>query len=216
MPPGSEITLARIAARLAGSGPNHARDEWLVPGQSLERSRQLRRYFPAHPAPAAVLVPIVDRPDGATVLLTRRGRTLRNHAGQVSFPGGQIDPQDTDPAAAALREAYEEIGLEASYVDVIGYLPDHLVISGFRVTPVVARVVPGFELHIEGQEVDTAFEAPLEYVFDVRNHRPRRHRMRGSDVEIDLVDIPYGEYRIWGATAGMLMTLYRVCCGEGR
>lgn len=213
LPPG-EVTLARIEARLAGSRPRHAPEDWLVPGQSLQRSRELRAYFPAEPAPAAVLVPLVDHPQGPTVLLTRRGRDLRHHAGQVSFPGGQIEAEDADPAAAALREAHEEIGLEARFVSVIGYLPDHVVISGFRVTPVVARVAPGFELHIERQEVDAVFEAPLAYVFDTRNQRPRRHRFRGTSVEIELPDILYGEHNIWGATAGMLVTLHRVCCGE--
>lgn len=208
------LTLAQIEARLAGSEPSHAREQWLVPGQSLARSRELRRYFPAEPRPAAVLVPLVDHTGGPTVLLTRRGRDLRNHAGQVSFPGGQIEAADADPAAAALREAHEEIGLEGRFVTVIGYLPDHVVISGFRVTPVVARVAPGFELNLERQEVDAVFEAPLSYVFDRRNQRPRRHRFRGTDVEIELTDIPYGEHNIWGATAGMLLTLYRLCCGE--
>jgi hypothetical protein len=99
-------------------------------------------------------------------------------------------------------------------VTVIGYLPDHVVISGFRVTPVVARVRPGFTLDIDGEEVETVFEAPLSYVFDARHHRPRRHRFRGTDVEVELMDIPYGGHNIWGATAGMLLTLYRVCCGE--
>lgn len=208
--------LARIAACLADSRPRHAPEEWLVPGQSLERSRELRRYFPVAPAPAAVLVPLVDHPHGPTVLLTRRGRDLRNHAGQVSFPGGQIDARDADPAAAALREAHEEIGLEARFVTVIGYLPDHLIISGFRVTPVVARVAPGFQLNIQRSEVEAVFEAPLDYVFDVRNHRPRRHRFRGTDVEVNLIDIPYGEFNIWGATAGMLVTLDRLCrAGDG-
>ena len=208
------VTLARIEARLAGSRPRHAPEDWLVPGQSLERSRELHRYFPTDPAPAAVLVPLVDHPQGPTVLLTRRGRDLRNHAGQVSFPGGQIEAEDADPAAAALREAHEEIGLEARYVSVIGYLPDHVVISGFRVTPVVARVAPGFELHIARQEVEEVFEAPLAYVFDVRNQRPRRHRFGGTHVEIELPDIPYRGHNIWGATAGMLVTLQRLCCGE--
>jgi 8-oxo-dGTP pyrophosphatase MutT (NUDIX family) len=208
------VTLRGIAARLAGTRPRHAPEEWLVPGQSPERSRELRAYFPAAPAPAAVLVPLVDHPQGPTVLLTRRGRGLRNHAGQVSFPGGQIDAEDADPAAAALREAHEEIGLEARFVSVIGYLPDHVVISGFRVTPVVARVAPGFELTIASDEVDAVFEAPLAYLFDVRNHRSRRHRFRGTDVEVELIDIPYGEHNIWGATAGMLMTLQRLCRGE--
>lgn len=212
--PGGMLSLAQIEARLAGSRPAHARAQWRVPGQSLARSRELQRYFPPEPRPAAVLVPLVDHPSGPTVLLTLRGRDLRNHAGQVSFPGGQIEAADADPASAALRETHEEIGLEDRFVTVIGYLPDHLVISGFRVTPVVARVVPGFVLNLDHQEVDAVFEAPLAYVFDDRNQHSRRRRLRGTDVEIELPDIPYGEHTIWGATAGMLMTLFRMCCGD--
>lgn len=210
-----ELTLTRIAAQLAGSRPRHERDQWWVPGQSFERSRELCRYFPAEPTPAAVLVPLVDHPGAPTVLLTVRGQDLRHHAGQVSFPGGSIEAEDPDPAAAALREAREEIGLDPAFVTVIGYLPDHVVISGFRVTPVVARVRPGFTLEMDQQEVQAVFEAPLSYVFDVHHHRPRRHRFRGTDVEVELVDIPYGEHNIWGATAGMLLTLARMCRGEG-
>ena len=211
---GDAATLARIEACLAGSVANHQPQTWLVPGQTLARSRELRASFPSEPAPAAVLVPLVDRPEGPTVLLTRRGRDLRNHAGQVSFPGGQIEASDADPAGAALREAYEEIGLEGRFVTVIGYLPDHIVISGFRVTPVVARVTPGFELRPDRQEVDVVFEVPLAYVFDPSNHRPRRVRLRDPGVEIDMIDIPFGEHNIWGATAGMLLTLYRMCCTD--
>ena len=211
---GAADILARIEARLAGSRPRHAREDWLVPGQTPERSRELFRYFPVDPAAAAVLVPLIDRQSGPTVLLTRRARELRNHAGQVSFPGGRIEALDADPVAAALREAREEIGLEARFASVIGFLPDHVVISGFRVTPVVARVRQGFALRIDREEVEDAFEVPLSFVFDPRNHRPRRHRFRGTDVEIEMVDIPYGEHNIWGATAGILMTLLRVCSGE--
>lgn len=211
-PPAPAITLARIERRLAGTVPVHAPDEWLVPNQTLEASRRLRRYFPADPVPAAVLVALVAHPE-PTVLLTRRARALRNHAGQVSFPGGQIEAGDGGPVEAALREAREEIGLEAHFVSVLGCLPDHVVISGFRVTPVVARVSPGFSLTID-EEVEEAFEVPLSFVFDPRNHRPRRHRFRGTDVEIATVDIPYAGHNIWGATAGMLMTLYRMCCAE--
>jgi 8-oxo-dGTP pyrophosphatase MutT (NUDIX family) len=202
---------ARIRERLAGSRPRHESAQWLVPGLTAQQSRAFHAFFPAEPIPAAVLVPIVEHPGEPTVLLTQRATQLRNHAGQVSFPGGRIEPHDASPAAAALREAHEEIGLEESCVSVVGYLPDHVVISGFRVTPVVAMVRPGFELFLDAQEVEDTFEVPLGFVFDPRNHRPRVHRFRTAEAEARMFDIPFGNRNIWGATAGMLVTLYRLC-----
>jgi 8-oxo-dGTP pyrophosphatase MutT (NUDIX family) len=202
---------ARIRERLAGSRPRHESTEWLVPGLTAQQSRAFHPFFPAEPIPAAVLVPIVEHPGQPTVLLTQRATQLRHHAGQVSFPGGRIEPHDASPAAAALREAHEEIGLEEGCVSVVGYLPDHVVISGFRVTPVVAMVRPGFELFLDAQEVEDTFEVPLGFVFDPRNHRPRVHRFRTTEAEARMFDIPFGNRNIWGATAGMLVTLYRLC-----
>ena len=202
---------ARIRERLAGSRPRHDAEDWLVPGLTAGQSREFRRFFPAEPIPAAVLVPIVEHPGAPTVLLTQRATQLRHHAGQISFPGGRIEAEDESPAAAALREAREEIGLEQSCVSITGFLPDHVVISGFRVTPVVGMVRPGFELFLDAQEVQDTFEVPLAFVFDPRNHRPRRHRFRSADAEAEMLDIPYGSRNIWGATAGMLVTLYRLC-----
>jgi len=207
---------ARIRARLAGSEPRHAVADWLIPGLTLAQSQQLREYFPTDPTPAAVLVPLVERGPELTVLLTQRATGLRHHPGQISFPGGRLESADESPRAAALREAREEIGLQDSYAEVIGYLPDHIVVSGYRVTPCVAFVRPGFELILDTSEVQDTFEVPLSFVFDPRNHRQRTRRFgfgRG-EAEVELCDIPYGERNIWGATAGMLLTLYRLCVTE--
>ena len=202
---------ARIVAKLSNTQPRHGVDDWLVPGLSARDSKQYRSLFPVTPIPAAVLIPLVERADGLSVLLTQRATQLRNHAGQISFPGGRIEPDDADPRAAALREAREEIGLDARFVTVVGYLPDHLIISGFRVTPVVGFVQPGFELLLDATEVQDTFEVPLSFVFDPANHRIQRRRFGYGEAEIELRDIPYGERNICGATAGMLLTLYRLC-----
>jgi 8-oxo-dGTP pyrophosphatase MutT (NUDIX family) len=200
-----------IRARLAGSSPRHEVSEWLVPGlfEPIEESQ--RRLLPQDPVPAAVLMPLVERRE-LTVLFTQRATQLRNHAGQISFPGGRIEEGDDSPVAAALREAREEIGLAERFVSVIGYLPDHFVITGFRITPVVAFVQPGFELLPDAEEVQDTFEVPLGYLFDPANHH--RHRRRSiTGAEVEFCDIPFGDRNIWGATAGMLLTLYRLCVG---
>lgn len=200
----------RIRQRLAGTAPVHDRDQWLLPGRTPEQSRAFMHHFPANPTAAAVLIPLVERESELTVLLTERATQLRNHAGQISFPGGRTEPGDADPRAAALREAHEEIGLDPVYVSVAGYLPDHLIISGFRVTPVVAFIRPGFDLLLDSQEVQSTFEVPLTHLFDPANHQMRRRRVP-SGAEVEVLDIPFGAHHIWGATAGMIFTLYRLC-----
>ena len=143
-----------------------------------------------------------------TILLTQRATHLANHSGQISFPGGRLEPTDPDVASAALREAQEEIGLDPAHVRVFGYLPDHIVISGFRVTPVLALVTPPFSLDLNPAEVAGVFEVPVSHVFDARNHLARMRRV--GDEELLLYDIPWEGQNIWGATAGMLLTFKRM------
>ena len=200
----------RIVTKLSNTQPSHAIGDWLIPGLSAQDTNRFRSFFPATPIPAAVLVPLVEREAGLTVLLTQRATQLRNHAGQISFPGGRIETTDADPKAAALREAREEIGLDSRFVTVIGYLRDHILVSGFRITPVVSFVRPGFELLLDAGEVQDTFEVPLSFVFDPANHRMRRRRFGFGETELELCDIPYGDRNIWGATAGMLLTLYNL------
>ncbi|SFQ03442.1 8-oxo-dGTP pyrophosphatase MutT, NUDIX family [Nitratireductor indicus] len=155
---------------------------------------------------AAVLIPIVDHEFGASVILTQRNVHLRDHSGQVAFPGGRIDPEDVSPEAAALREAQEEIGLDPQRVDVIGRMPDYTTGSGYRIAPVLGIVRPGFALHINPDEVDAAFEVPLAFLMDPANHR--RESRLFKERERFYYTMPFGERFIWGITAGIIRTLY--------
>jgi 8-oxo-dGTP pyrophosphatase MutT (NUDIX family) len=186
--------------------------QWLA-GASAEVVSRMRASLPARPVPAAVLVPLVEHATGMTVLLTQRAETLKDHAGQISFPGGRIEPEDQDAWHAALRETYEEIGLRANFVEFAGYLPDHHVITGFRVTPVVGFVNPDYQLRIARAEVHDVFEVPLDFILDTANHKSRQRTL--GDLTYEVHDIPYGERNIWGATAGMLMTLRRMLQTRG-
>ena len=203
------IALRRlIEERLRDSRPAPGPGTALPAGFSASDVEAIRAFFPAAPAAAAVLVPIVDHDAGLTVLLTQRASHLKNHAGQISFPGGRIEPADLNPLQAALRETEEEIGLAREHITFAGYLEPHLVLSGFWVTPVVAFVQPGFELQLARGEVEAAFEVPLLHILDAANHQSRERKL--GEISVQVYDIPYGQHHIWGATAGMLMGLYRL------
>jgi len=155
--------------------------------------------------PAAVLVPVVDHAEPG-VLLTMRTSDLPSHANQIAFPGGKIDAGDATPLAAALREADEEIGLAARLIEPIGYLDLYLTFTGFRILPVVARVIPNYELKINASEVADAFEVPLAFVMDEANHKRNSRDWKG--VKRHYYEMPFGERYIWGVTAGILVNLY--------
>lgn len=156
------------------------------------------------PIPAAVLVPIVLHP-APTILLTVRTETLSSHAGQVSFPGGRIEASDADPTAAALRETFEEIGLPAIEVEVIGRLPEHLTGTGYRITPVLGLVQPPPALRPDPREVAHVFELPLSVLLDEAAPRREQREFRGRMREYWVV--PHPEQYIWGATAAILVNL---------
>lgn len=155
--------------------------------------------------PAAVLFPIVLRDDGYTVLLTQRTAHLRDHAGQISFPGGRVEEYDLSPRDTALRETEEEIGLARERVEIVGFLPEYRTGTGFRVTPVVALVRPPFVLQPDPFEVAEIFEVPLSFLIDPANHQ--QHSMHYRGALRNYFAMPYGEYFIWGATAGMIRSL---------
>ena len=155
--------------------------------------------------PAAVLVPIVDRPE-PTVLLTQRTTELSSHAGQIAFPGGKIDPGDASPLAAALREASEEIGLDRRLVHPIGYLDLYLTTLGYRIVPTVARVDPDFELALNAAEVHDTFEVPLAFLMQPINHQ--RHSREWNGMIRHFYAIPFADRYIWGVTAGILRNLH--------
>lgn len=171
-------------------------------------------------AHAAVLVPLVERTQGLHVLLTRRTDHLRDHAGQISFPGGRAEPADVGPADTALREAQEEVGLPRERIRVIGHMPVYTTVTRFEVTPVVALVRPPFDLALDDFEVAEAFEVPLAYLMNPAHHR--RHVVQLEDGARQFLSMPWTgvgadgvvrEYFIWGATAAMLRNLYRFLAG---
>jgi len=157
--------------------------------------------------PAAVLVPLVEYPQGISVLLIQRTEHLNNHAGQISFPGGKAEPGDKDPIATALRETQEEIGLADEHIQIIGLLDDYETVTKFRITPVVSMVEKGFNLVLDSFEVSEAFEVPLDFIFNPLNHQICNRSVNG--IERYFYVFEYKDHYIWGATAGMLMNLYQ-------
>jgi 8-oxo-dGTP pyrophosphatase MutT (NUDIX family) len=203
--------LERLRHGLAAA-PNHDPALWQIAGQPLSAFAGVRAAMPATPRAAAVLVPIIERANSPSLLMTTRAGHLRQHAGQISFPGGGIEASDDDVLGAALRETEEEIGIDSSYVQALGFLPDQIVLTGFRITPVVALVRPGFSLRVDSKEVAEVFEIPLEYLCDAENFRLTPRVLRG--VEMTLNDLHFEGRVVWGATAGILQMLRAALLGS--
>jgi 8-oxo-dGTP pyrophosphatase MutT (NUDIX family) len=191
--------IDNLAAAL-GHAQRATSDFDLNPGTVLPADRRLR--------PAGVLVPLIQRDGQTRVILTMRSSRLKHHPGQIAFPGGKQDPGDADVTAAALREAHEEIGLVPENVRVLGHLSSHETVTGFTVTPVVARVLSPFTPTPEAGEVAEVFEVPLDHLLTLGRYRVEGRRWRGT--RRLYYTVPYGPYYIWGATARMLHALAEV------
>jgi 8-oxo-dGTP pyrophosphatase MutT (NUDIX family) len=213
---GDQVLQQRLIDGLRNTQAPTADTAYVIAGVTPEQMEKIRHLIPQTHKQSAVLVPLIQRAEGLSVLFTERASHLRNHAGQISFPGGRIEASDADPVAAALRETEEEIGLSRSFIKPIGYLPPYLVLTGYRIIPVVALVQPGFILKLDAGEVASAFEVPLSYVLNPVHHEPSAREV--GEIVINAFDIPFGERRIWGATAAMVMSLYRLLLAqsEGR
>ncbi len=204
---GSAEFFGRARRRLTFDVPPGLTDPNIVPPSGDQGTDRMWRIVAEEQPvrPAAVLIPVVER-DEPTVLLTQRSAHLSSHAGQISFPGGKIDATDRSPLDAALREAQEEVGLDRRFIEPVGYLDLYATGLGFRILPTLARVRPGFDLHINTGEVDDAFEVPLAFLMNPENHQVHSKEFRG--MARSYYAMPFAERYIWGATAGILRVLY--------
>jgi len=210
------VPVAGVDAHLPALPAEQLNDRWLrerlsaAAGWTPEWPGDGARMVLRSPTAASVLVPLVLRDEGPQVLLTRRSAQLRDHAGQISFPGGRAEPHDASAAATALREAQEEVGLDPERVEVIGQLPVYTTVTSYVVTPVVALVPAPLSLRADPLEVAEAFEVPLAFLMNPAHHR--RHAWQAAGVRREFLSMPWqgpgGEYFIWGATAAMLRNLY--------
>lgn len=201
----AQVTAGHIRERLAGTRIPSDPLAVVLPPDSGDWPEDLRRKLCSNLKPAGVLIPIVQHPDSLSVLLTRRSADLRNHADQVSFPGGGMEATDADLTATALRETCEEVGIEPEQVDIAGFLHPMPTVSGYAVTPIVGLIQAAPRLILDEREVQHAFEVPLSFLLDERNQRSSSRKVHG--VMLPIVEFNYASQRIWGATANILVVL---------
>ena len=199
----AQITAGHIRDRLAGTQMPEDPLAVVMPTGSEKWPDDLRRKMCEDLRPAAVLIPIIERADSPSVLLTQRSAVLKNHAGQVSFPGGRMESADADITETALRETHEEVGIRPEQVDVAGYLPPMLTVTGYAVTPIVGLVQSGFSLTLDEREVEYTFEVPLAFLLDDKNQLSSQREVHG--VTVPIVEFNYASQRIWGATANIIV-----------
>ena len=207
------ITASQLRERLAGTREPADPLDVVMPLGSESWPAGMRERLTATLTPAGVLIPLVDHgPGEVTVLLTERSAELNTHAGQISFPGGRMEAGDPDITVTALRETEEEVGISRDLVSVIGYLRPMPTITGFAVTPVVGLVASDFELEIDTTEVASAFEAPLAFFLDDRNHTHVERELHGS--RVTMVEYHFDGQRIWGATAFIIEKFLKVIVNQ--
>ena len=199
------LTAALLTERLAGTLPPEDPLDVVMPAGGERWPKFVRERISRALRPAGVLIPVIDRLAGLSVLLTQRSADLKHHAGQISFPGGRMEDHDRDVVEAALRETHEEVGIPPQSVVVVGYLPPMPTVTGYAVTPVVGLVTEDVTLRLDPTEVEYAFEVPLGFLLDSRNERALERKYLGR--RIPSVEFHYEGQRIWGATAHMLVAL---------
>jgi 8-oxo-dGTP pyrophosphatase MutT (NUDIX family) len=200
-----KLSARDIRERLAGTSPPQDPLRIVMPERLCTWPPELREKLTTDLKPAGVLIPIIEHEDSLTVLLTRRSSALRYHASQVSFPGGRMEIGDADIRATALRETWEEVGIQPADVDIAGYLEPTPTITGYAVTAVVGILPAGLDLRIDPNEVERTFEVPLNYLLDVANQRASEREWNGQ--RLPIVEFHFASERIWGATANILLDL---------
>ena len=201
----ADMTVEFIRERLRGSLPGEDPTVIEIGSGSRDWPTGLHQRLTTNLKPAGVLIPIIGRSSGLSVLLTRRSTALKHHAGQVSFPGGRMEPEDADIRHTALRETHEEVGIHPDRVSVAGFLTPMPTITGYAVTPVVGLLNEDLILTLDPTEVEVAFEVPLPFLLDPGNESWGERII--DDVPVPIVEFQYGGHRIWGATASMIVAL---------